>query len=52
MDAFETWRKDLFKRIQANTETPVDYLIGAKLMEAAAGRAEGADANELRHQPR
>jgi starch synthase (maltosyl-transferring) len=47
VDHFLTWRKDLLKRIQANSDTPVDYLIGAALIEEAAGRAQGTDATEL-----
>ncbi len=43
IDHWETWRRDLQKRIQANSDSPVDYLIGAELIEAAAGRAKGAD---------
>jgi starch synthase (maltosyl-transferring) len=48
VDHFETWRRDLLKRIKAETDAPVDYLIGADLVEAAAGRAAGADAKWLR----
>lgn len=44
VDHFETWRRDLLKRIKAETDAPVDYLIGADLVEAAAGRATGGDA--------
>ncbi len=47
MDHFETWRKDLLKRIQADTDTPVDYLIGADLIAEAANRAKGPDAEWL-----
>ena len=43
IDHWETWRRDLSKRIQADTDTPVDYLIGADLIEAAAQRAKGED---------
>jgi starch synthase (maltosyl-transferring) len=50
VDHWETWRGDLIKRIQANNETDVDYLIGANLIDAAAGRAKGADAEWLRGQ--
>jgi starch synthase (maltosyl-transferring) len=50
VDHWETWRGDLIKRIQANNETDVDYLIGANLIDAAAARAKGADANWLRGQ--
>src|SRR5271168_3637938 len=44
VDHFETWRRDLLKRIKAETDAPVDYLIGTDLVAAAAGRASGADA--------
>jgi starch synthase (maltosyl-transferring) len=52
VDHFETWRKDLLKRIQAGSDTPVDYLIGAQLIEEAAARAKGMDANLLRAEQR
>jgi starch synthase (maltosyl-transferring) len=44
VDHFETWHRDLLKRIQAGTDAAVDYLIGAELAMAAARRATGADA--------
>ena len=48
VDHFETWRRDLLKRIQAESDAPVDYLIGAELVTAAATRAVGADADWLK----
>jgi starch synthase (maltosyl-transferring) len=48
VDHFETWRRDLLKRIDAATDTLVDYLIGADLIDAAAKRATGADHEWLR----
>ena len=48
VDHFETWRRDLLKRIKAESDTPVDYLIGADLVAAAADRANGGDAAWLR----
>src|SRR5580692_6415947 len=48
VDHFETWRRDLLKRIKAESDAPVDYLIGADLIEQAAGRATGADASWLK----
>ena len=36
VDHFETWRQDLVKRIAAETDTDVDYQIGAALIEATA----------------
>src|ERR1700721_2026583 len=44
VDHFETWRRDLLKRIEAETDAPVDYLIGADLIAQASARAAGADA--------
>jgi starch synthase (maltosyl-transferring) len=43
VDHFETWRRDLLKRIAAESDALVDYLIGAELVDAAATRATGAD---------
>jgi starch synthase (maltosyl-transferring) len=43
VDHFETWRRDLLKRIAAESDALVDYLIGADLVDAAAERAIGAD---------
>ena len=48
VDHFETWRRDLLKRIKADTDAVVDYLIGADLVAAAADRAAGPDAEWLR----
>ena len=48
VDHFETWHRDLQKRIQAQTDAEVDYLIGAELAAAAAKRATGSDATWLR----
>lgn len=48
VDHFETWRLALLKRIKADSDAAVDYLIGADLIDEAAGRATGADAIWLR----
>ncbi len=50
VDHWETWRRDLRKRIQANGDTNVEYLIGAELIEEAASRAQDPDAAWLREQ--
>ncbi len=47
VDHFETWRRDLLKRITAESDLPVDYLIGADLVAEAAGRATSDDADCL-----
>jgi starch synthase (maltosyl-transferring) len=48
VDHFETWRRDLLKRIKAESDAAVDYLIGADLVAAAAERATGPDAGWLK----
>jgi starch synthase (maltosyl-transferring) len=48
VDRFETWRRDLLKRIQAETDVEVDYLMGADLVEETAERAAGGDAAWLK----
>jgi len=48
VDHFETWHRDLLKRIAADNDATVDYLIGADLIEAAAERASGKDVASLR----
>ena len=47
VDAFSTWISDLSKRIDASEDTAVDYLIGARLIEDAASRTEGASRKRL-----
>lgn len=47
VDRFLTWRRDLAKRAQAQAHTDVDMRIGAELIEEAAKRAAGADAEQL-----
>jgi starch synthase (maltosyl-transferring) len=48
VDHFETWRRDLLKRIKAESDTPLDYRIGAELVAETAKRAIGGDAVWLR----
>jgi starch synthase (maltosyl-transferring) len=48
VDHWETWRRDLLKRIAADGDTAVDYLIGAEHIAAAADRAKAPDAAWLR----
>jgi starch synthase (maltosyl-transferring) len=48
VDHFETWHRDLLKRIKAESDTLLDYQIGAELVAAAAQRAVGPDALWLR----
>ncbi|HYO84615.1 MAG TPA: alpha-1,4-glucan--maltose-1-phosphate maltosyltransferase [Bryobacteraceae bacterium] len=47
VDGFRTWHRDLKRRLEASSDTPVDYRIGAALVAAAADRATGDDATWL-----
>jgi len=49
IDHFETWRRDLEKRISGGQDVSVDLLIGASLINRAAGRATGEDADVLQN---
>ena len=49
VDRFETWSRQLAKRIQAGQDVQVELEFGARLIEQAAARADGnaADAAQL-----
>ncbi|HEY8506272.1 MAG TPA: maltotransferase domain-containing protein, partial [Gemmataceae bacterium] len=47
VDAFLSWRHDFQKRLPANQDVPVNLLVGAGLIEQAAGRASGGDRDRL-----
>jgi starch synthase (maltosyl-transferring) len=49
IDHFQTWRRDLEKKISAGQNIQIHLLIGAELVERAAARARGGDA-ALLHQ--
>ena len=48
VDHFHTWVRDLVRRLEAGQDVTVDLQVGAELVRAAAGRAQGADAIALR----
>ncbi len=48
VDHFRTWRRELGVRIEAGQDVGVEVLIGARLIDEAAGRASGDDAKRLR----
>lgn len=52
IDQFATWREAIEKKISAGQEVHVDLLVGADLVEGAAGRAKGEDAKFLRDSAR
>ncbi len=47
VDQFRTWRRDFVKRVRAEQDVRVDLLIGAQLLEEAAGRAGSPDRERL-----
>jgi starch synthase (maltosyl-transferring) len=47
VDHFETWSRQLAKRVQAGQEVSEELVIGARMIEQAAERAGGADATRL-----
>ena len=47
VDHFQTWHRDLLKRIKADGDTPLDYQIGAEHLEKAAQRVGGDKAEWL-----
>lgn len=48
VDHFDTWRRDLVKRLDASQDVSVELLIGAELVGAAAERAPEEDRSALR----
>jgi starch synthase (maltosyl-transferring) len=48
VDAFDTWHRDLKRRLEAGQDVSVDLVIGSKLVSQAADRARGDDAAALR----
>jgi len=48
VDRFETWRNAMLKRIDSGQDIRTDCLVGAKLIEEVASRAEPDDAATLR----
>ncbi|MDF2459999.1 MAG: glgE [Nitrospira sp.] len=47
VDHFETWRRDLVKKLDAGQSLQVDLLIGAKLIDGAVTRASTDDGRKL-----
>jgi starch synthase (maltosyl-transferring) len=50
VDHFGTWREAMAKRVDAGAEISVELLVGAQLIEDAAGRASASEADWLRAQ--
>ena len=49
IDRFETWRRDLIRRIGALQDLELEFQVGAGLIEEAARAASGEDAQTLRN---
>jgi starch synthase (maltosyl-transferring) len=47
VDHFETWLHGLRKKVRAGQDVSMDLLVGAELIEEAAGRAAGTDRDVL-----
>jgi starch synthase (maltosyl-transferring) len=47
IDHFQTWSRDLQKRVGVGQDVTIDLQIGANLLKHAAARASGADASRL-----
>src|SRR5580765_1929133 len=47
IDHFQTWSRDLKKRVDAGQDVTIDLQIGANLLKHAAARATGDDAAKL-----
>ena len=49
IDHFETWTRQLSKRLQANQDVTVELEVGARMLDTAAARVDGnvADATKL-----
>src|SRR5260370_17875520 len=47
VDPFQSWSRDFSKKLEAGHDISVDLLTGVQLVEAAAKRASGEDAQRL-----
>ena len=48
VDKFETWRRNLNKKIDAEQDVSMDLIIGAQLIEEASSRASDTEAKRLK----
>jgi starch synthase (maltosyl-transferring) len=47
VDAFETWSRQFAKRVEAGQEITQELEVAARMIEAAAARADSSDSNRL-----
>lgn len=48
IDRFGSWQRDMKKRVAADQVSSIDLLVGARLLDESASRAQGTDADRLR----
>lgn len=48
VDHFQTWQRDLGKKVNAGQDVSVDLLVGAEIIADASRRASGPDAKRLK----
>ena len=48
IDRFGSWQRDMKKRVAAGQIASIDLLVGARLLDESASRAQGSDADRLR----
>ena len=48
VDAFETWSRQFAKRVEAGQDITLELEVAARMVEAAAARADGSDSNRLK----
>jgi len=48
IDRFQSWRRDLTKKVGAGQEVKVDLTVGAEIVENAGEKASGEDASRLK----
>jgi starch synthase (maltosyl-transferring) len=48
VDSFQTWSRQFAKRVEAAQDVTLELEAAARMIEAAAARADGSDANRLR----
>ncbi len=48
VDSFETWSRQFAKRVEAGQDVTLELEVAARMIEAAAARADGSDSNRLK----
>ena len=48
VDSFETWSRHFAKRVEAGQDVTIELEVAARMIEAAAARADGSDSNRLK----